>query len=147
MARDYRRFFSAFDDEDTAILRDTENEMEKLEHDIGHAKTYALAMGKEMPSDLHKAVYQLLLDLIGMITEHQEDVPAALRILTRTFKRLENTVLEELTAVSEDQIRAMLIVFRDRIDTTLNTTALTTAAPERMAGMKELLDDSTPTAS
>jgi predicted DNA-binding helix-hairpin-helix protein len=147
MARDYRRFFSAFDDEDTAILRDTENEMEKLEHDIDHAKVYALAMGKEMPSDLHKAVYQLLLDLIGMITEHQEDVPAALRILTRTFKRLENTVLEELTAVSEDQIRAMLIVFRDRIDTTLNTTALTTAAPERMAGMKELLDDSTPTAS
>ena len=147
MARDYRRFFSAFDDEDETILRDTENEMEKLEHDIDHAKTYALAMGKEMPSDLHKAVYQLLLDLIGMITEHQEDVPAALRILTRTFKRLENTVLEELTAVSEDQIRAMLIVFRDRIDTTLNTTALTTAAPERMAGMKELLDDSTSTTS
>ena len=147
MARDYRRFFSAFDDEDTAILRDTEDEMASLEHDIDHAKVYALAMGKEMPSDLHKAVYQLLLDLIGMITEHQEDVPAALRILTRTFKRLENTVLEELTAVSEDQIRAMLIVFRDRIDTTLNTTALTTASTERMAGMKELLDDSTPTAS
>lgn len=147
MARDYRRFFSAFDDEDTAILRDTENEMEKLEHDIDHAKTYALAMGKEMPSDLHKAVYQLLLDLISMITEHQDDVPAALRIITRTFKKLENTILEELTSVSEDQVRTILIVFRDRINATLDSTALTTAAPERMAGMKELLDDSTSTTS
>lgn len=119
---------------------------EQWEEDMRRAEVSAVALGHALPTDAHKAVYQLLVDILELMTTHQEDVPAPMRALIRTLKRMEGLALEELSKIPPDVLQTFVRSLGERMIAATEADTLALPAGERNAALEASFgpDDASP---
>ena len=91
----------------------------RIEAEIEQAGKLADAMGRQLPSAIHIATYQLAIDILTWMTGARDRVPPMLRAFIRTLDRMRPMLIDELTRVNPEELREAMTILVARFASTL----------------------------